>query len=484
MKNIVLLLLVLLCSISNIYAQIEILNESADQFHIDQLNTVDENTSGLSGSLFETLDLTFDQITSNSQIKGFTAALLTPSGDVWKRAAGLASEIPIDSLSTDHLMGMGSISKSFVSATLLLLYEDGLIDLDDSIGMYLDGYPNVPGNATIRQILSHRSGINDYANENPATYNAAFLYPDSIWIIDTLLHHYVLAPNFAPGENWSYSNTNYLLAGRIIEKITGKEWYQVVRDRIIDPLQLEHTFTFPYESTGMQEMAHVFSDFGNGVIDIQGNGIPLDGLFSLAASAGNIITTPEDLVIFSEQLHGGYLLKDSTLMEMHFNHSPEEPFYVYGLGTSSTTNLGLENWGHSGSIIYTSLAMYFPGEDMALAVQQNDGRSGGPFIDFIEVFLGLLNAYLEYVPPTGLDEIAREVNLLIYPNPGMGQVIMELPEGYDMTQPLQCSISNIAGEHVRTFYLEQRETQIQLKDLQPGVYFIKARNAIEKLIIH
>ena len=114
-------------------------------------------------SLPEVLDHVFDSLTSISVIKGFNAAMLLPDGTLWKRASGLAEQIPAQiDLTTDHLMGMGSISKSFVSATMLLLLEDGLLSLDDSIGQYLEPYTNVPGHTTIRQLLSHRSGINDY----------------------------------------------------------------------------------------------------------------------------------------------------------------------------------------------------------------------------------------------------------------------------------------------------------------------------------
>ena len=98
------------------------------------------------GSLPELLDHVFDSLTSISSIKGMNAAMLLPDGSLWKRASGLAEQIPTQiDLTTDHLMGMGSISKSFVSATLLLMSEDGLLSLDDSIGVYLDPYPNVPG---------------------------------------------------------------------------------------------------------------------------------------------------------------------------------------------------------------------------------------------------------------------------------------------------------------------------------------------------
>jgi D-alanyl-D-alanine carboxypeptidase len=110
-------------------------------------------------------------------------------------------------LETEDLMGMGSISKSFVSTTILVLFEEGLLSLDDSIGMYLDDYPNVPGEATIKQLLGHRTGISDYLNENPAMIDLWANHPDTLLPADTILYHYVLEPNFPVGNDWSYSNT-------------------------------------------------------------------------------------------------------------------------------------------------------------------------------------------------------------------------------------------------------------------------------------
>ena len=309
MKSLLLLLPALLIAALPAVAQITLLHEipaRTNFLSIDQPERLDPLV--FNGSLAETLDFVFDSLSALTPVKGFNAAMLLPDGSLWKRASGRAEDIPVAvPLSTEHLMGMGSISKSFVAATLLLLAEDGLVDLDDSIGQHLDPYPNVPGHATIRQTLSHRSGINDYLNENEATVEAWFGNPDSLWVTDTLLNNFVLEPNFPVDTDWSYSNTNYLLAARIIENVTGQPWHQVVRQRLLDPLGLTHTFVYPWETPGNQPFSHVWADLdGNGTVeDLQGLGVPMAGLFSLAGGAGCLITTPEDLVRFSERLYGG-----------------------------------------------------------------------------------------------------------------------------------------------------------------------------------
>lgn len=387
-------------------------------------------------TLPETLNAVFDSITALTPIKGFNAAMLLPDGTYWKRAAGLAEELPaVVPLTTEHLMGMGSISKPFVATTLLVLMEEGLCALDDSIGQYIGPYPNVAGSITIRQLLSHRSGLNDYLNENPAMLDALNSDLAHIWTFDEILNGYVLAPNFVPGTAWSYSNTNYLLAGVLIESLTGQPWHQVVRQKVVDPLGLTHTFVYPFETTGNQPFAHVFADLlGTGSVqDFQGFGIPDEGLFSIATSAGCLITTPEDLARFTERVFGGHLLQPATLAEMQTDYVLDgNGAALYGLGAASfPVPDNLENWGHNGDLIYKSIALYFPSENMSLAVQQNDDRNVDPTdpasvdYDGNDVFLALLVAYLNYSPSSAAGEEKGEAGWAFFPNPAGDFVLVK-----------------------------------------------------------
>ena len=450
----------------------------------------------ISGStLPELLDHVFDSLTSISSIKGFNAAMLMPDSSIWKRASGLAAQIPTQQqLTTDHLMGMGSISKSFVSATLLLLSEDGLLSLDDSIGTYLESYPNVPGYTTIRQLLSHRSGISDYLNENPAMSEAWLSNLDSIWVADTILRNYVLAPNFPVGTSWSYSNTNYLLAGRIIENITGQPWYDVVRARILDPYQLSHTSAYPWKSHGIQPFAHAYGDFdGNGTVeDLQGLGLPDEGLFSMASSAGSLLSTPEDLVQFSRLVYGGHLLQDTTLDEMLTDYVQDGSGFEYGLGVSMYPLGGsLENHGHDGSLIYKSFALYFPSEDMALAVQQNDDRlsvplpDDGPF-DLFVLSLALLDTYLNYTIPSATHDLKQDIQeLTLSPNPA--KEITHIDFNLPTYSHIRVTINRIDGSAIQSIDFGMMEVgrhalDIHLNDIPSGVYIMTLQNNDQRIL--
>lgn len=442
-----------------------------------------------SGTLPEVLDQTFDSIVALTPVKGFNAAMLMPDGSLWQRASGLAEELPDSvAMTTAHLMGMGSISKSFVAVTVLLLTEDGLLSLDDTIGQYVGPYPNVPGEVTLRQLLNHQSGISDYLNENPAMIAALNSHLDSIWVADTVLNNYVLPPNFAPGASWSYSNTNYLLAGRIIEVVTGQPWYEVVRQRILDPLDLSHTFVYPWELPGGQPFAHVFADiFGNGtVVDFQGYGLPVEGLFSLAGSAGCLLTTPEDLVRFSHEVYGGTVLQPSTLAAMQVDYEPS-PGFKYGLGAASfSMPAGMPNWGHNGDLIYKSLALYFPGENLSLAVQQNDDRSNVPpdnVQDIYDVFLALLQAYLNYTPPTATAETGQQARLSVFPNPATDFLNVRLARTDGMQFPLPCSLADVNGRVVFYQNVENEEVEIPVGQLPAGIYSLRLGGVFAKILI-
>lgn len=489
-KHLSLCLLAILFAASA-FSQKSILIESPEAFS-ERLRAISQDFAPPPyASLSETLDAAFDSITALTPIKGFNAAMLLPDGTYWKRAKGVAKEIPAAApLTTGHLMGMGSISKTFVAVALLLLVEEGKISLDDSIGRYIGPYPNVSGGITVRQLLSHRSGLNDYLNENPASGTAWSNAPAHIWTFDEILKGYVLEPNFAPGTAWSYSNTNYLLTGVLIEKLTGQPWYKTVRQKVIDPLGLSHTFVYPFETPGSQPLAHVFADLlgTGGVQDVQGLGFPDKGLFSLATSAGCLISTPEDLTRFVERTFGGHLLQPETLAEMETDYTQSTNGFLYGLGAVSfPVPQNRKNWGHDGDLIYKSVALYFPSDKMALAVQQNDDRNHDPADlttpaqDVYDVFAALLLAYWDYTPLSATSEIAK-TGFSVFPNPAAG-ALQIAPGEWEPVFPLSVALTDMAGRVVAVQLLENGAEKVDVRHLPAGVYHVRAGAYTNKVVI-
>jgi len=369
--------------------------------------------------LFEALDEAFDMATFEMEIKGMSASLITPDGEIWERAAGVSQEEPmVVPLTTDHLMGIASNTKSYVAATILLMVEDGLLNLDDPIDMYLDSIPNTSGDATIRQLLSMRTGFSDYLNDNDQWIIDLFADTDSIWAFEGLLETYLLEPNFEIDEDWGYSNTNYLLAGMVIEAVSGNAWYTEVRNRVLDPMGLEETYIFPFEQPTDLELAHCWTFDPDGNFGDAFTILDPDGFFSVVTSAGCIISTAEDLARFRQTLHGEDFLQEATYAEMSNNYSPEIPSLSYGLGILSDLFYPQENWGHTGSWVFQSTSRYFPEYDFSLVTIQNDSRYPDESLNLLILFETLKEVYINYDISLSVDELSdTEIN--IYPNPSI-----------------------------------------------------------------
>ena len=464
-------------AVASLFSQTEILNENISPFKHDLLYSQDNyGRSDIENALNDV----FDIITSASSISGFNAAILLPDGTQWTRATGWAKDT-IEEMRTDHHMGMGSITKTFVAATVMKMEEEGLLSINDAIGKYISPSPNIDTSVTISQLLNHTTGFNDYLNENQSTIMVWSENVDSIWHMDTILNNYVLQPNFEPGFMWSYSNTNYLLAGKVIESITGKPWYEATRQYIIDPLELEYTYSAPWENKYEDLLAHPFGD-------INGDGMPtdvtnvittMDGIFSLASSAGNLVSTPTDLNRGIKGIFDGTLLSENSLdkMKVDYLNSPGSGI-TYGLGTLSF-DLGQENYGHNGSIIHQSTSLYFPELDIAISCQQNEARIGFSFVDINDLLENLLNTYLNCLETSSAQDFTTN-EFKVFPNPTSEVLNIQIGDGSQYEGIGK--IYNSFGWLTKEFEVKKGETQIDISGLKEGIYFLNTENHTRQFI--
>ncbi|MFG2364839.1 serine hydrolase domain-containing protein [Streptomyces mirabilis] len=145
---------------------------------------------------------------------------------------------------------IGSTTKTFVATVLLQLVGEGRLSLDDTVDQWLPGVVRGHGNdgrrVTLRQLLQHTSGLPDYIGDVVPDLSAAG-YRKNRWTTYTSEQRVAFAmqhpPSFAPGSDWEYSNTNYVLIGMVIKAATGHSWEHEVRDRILRPLRLTHCRT-------------------------------------------------------------------------------------------------------------------------------------------------------------------------------------------------------------------------------------------------
>ncbi|GGU07368.1 MULTISPECIES: serine hydrolase domain-containing protein [Streptomyces] len=256
---------------------------------------------------------------------------------------------------------VGSITKTFVATVLLQLQAEGRLDLDDSVEKWLPGV--VRGNGhdgreiTVRQLLNHTSGV--YSVTSDPGFQEKVFGPEFLERrYDTWTPQQLVAiamthkPDFAPGTSWNYSNTNYVLAGMVIEKATGRPYGKEVQRRIIKPLKLRAT-TVPGTTVTMPKP----SSPAYSKLSIDPNATTIHDVSelnpSLAYAAGEMISDSNDLQTFYRALLKGRLLPKAELREMTDTVAagPELPGVGYGLGLMrQKLSCGKEVWGHGGGI--------------------------------------------------------------------------------------------------------------------------------------
>ena len=218
-------------------------------------------------------------------------------------------------LSTDDLFDIGSITKNFTAVTMLLLQEEGEIDLDQTIDKWFPDFEK-GDKITVRMLLNHTSGILEW-NE----------FDDLEGMVEKVNGKF----NFEPGTDWSYSNTNFILAGLIINRITKKDAVEVIREKILDPLEMKHTFMKEFEEYPLEEKAHGHT------FDEYGNIIPYE-LNERFWTAGGILSNVGDMFRYAHALFNGELLsKDSMDQMLDMVKVSGTPVYVlaimYGNGS-------------------------------------------------------------------------------------------------------------------------------------------------------
>ncbi|MCU4981126.1 beta-lactamase family protein [Bacillus cereus] len=268
------------------------------------------------------------------------------NGKRWDYATGTASyEVP-HPVESNFSFRIGSISKTFTAAVVLQLADEKKLNLDDSIEKWLPGVIKGEGydgnKITIRQLLNHTSGLASYTDldfrditlpQNPYRY----------FSVNELIDRGLSKPPvFAPGMGWNYSNTNTVIAGQIIQKITGETYAEQIRKRFIIPLGMKGTFVMgnSHEIPGKHATGYNMDRSGH-LYDLT------EMNQSWANAAGDIVSTVNDLTTFFSALLGGKLLTQELMDQMHT--TVDGPMGKVGLGIYEfKTADGQSYWGHAG----------------------------------------------------------------------------------------------------------------------------------------
>jgi D-alanyl-D-alanine carboxypeptidase len=297
-------------------------------------------------ALAEQLQSTLTKAQAGSSTPGVTQAVITPDGFTWEGAAGLSNVTNQTPTKPDDIFGIASVTKAFTAATVLKLAEEGKLSLDDTLEKWRpDIAANIPDgkNITVRQLLNGTSGIRNYTVDEQ--YQAAVqvnVFSDAKrqFTPEEIVAYIYGKPRFSGGRSsptWVYPNTGMVIIGLIIEKATGMPYAQAVREQVLNPLGLKHTFLSGKEqSVGNQ--ARSYEDYlkadgspgRDGTLEDVTNLYPL----VLGGPEAGLLSTAQDVARFVNALFGGKLLQPNSLKELVTTvDTPEGP---YGLGLPLT----------------------------------------------------------------------------------------------------------------------------------------------------
>ncbi|MFE1873838.1 serine hydrolase domain-containing protein [Streptomyces sp. NPDC059496] len=313
----------------------------------------------------------------------------------WFGTAGVADTRTGHKRSPQDRFRIGSISKTFVATVVLQLVGEGRLSLDDTVEQWLPGvvrgHHHEGARVNIRMLLNHTSGIFNYTDDQDALNRYETHPPESL--VQIAMSH---PPTFTPGSGWAYSNTNYVLAGVIIERATGRALAEEITERISRPFGLAGT----YLPGGSDPTIHGPHSRHYTKLFQTDPGAPVHDATELDSSmfwaAGGMISTAGDLNRFFAALLGGRILPPDQQRDM-FTTVPTRdwiPNAAYGLGVSSVTlPCGETVWGMGGALFGSWSYAYGArdGEQMVTTNVNGDWSDGG-WDDPIGIFTDLLEA--------------------------------------------------------------------------------------------
>ncbi|MGK4002625.1 serine hydrolase domain-containing protein [Sorangium sp. So ce1036] len=305
------------------------------------------------------------------------AAAVTLGGCGWRGASGVADAEAKVAMQPDDLFRVGSITKTFIATLALMLRAEGRLSLDDAVSAYVGGVPRGE-QISVRQILNHTSGVFDFT-ESDDFWSAALAEPTRAWAPEEILE--IAAshpPYFEPGQGFAYSNTNYIIAGLLLEAPSGGPVGELLRTRILDPAELTHTYLDGAEAA-LPGLVHGHGRIQGRLIDTTSAVDP-----SAAGTAGALVSTAGDLTRFYRKVLDGNLLGAAELEEMTTRvDAPLGAVSGYGLGLSRRESRLGSQLGHDGGIWgFTSSSYYAIDSDASVTLLVNfEGADPGRIID-------------------------------------------------------------------------------------------------------
>jgi CubicO group peptidase (beta-lactamase class C family) len=307
------------------------------------------------------------QVLRQTGVPSASIAVVDHGKLVYSHAYGISRLQPPTPATPEMRYSIGSISKQFTAAAILLLQEQGKLSLDDAVGKYVPGLTR-GDEVTIRQVLSHTSGYQDYWPEDYVM--TPMLKPTTAQqILDTWAKKPL---DFQPGTQWQYSNTNYVIAGAIVEKVSGETLMDFLEEHIFHPLGMESVWNSD-EAKLTQADATAYYRHALGPLRVA----PKEGRGWMFA-AGELAMTAHDLALWDASVLAESVLKPESYNQMFTDvklTSGKETHY--GLGVQVETRDGHRSIEHSGEVSgFVSDNVVLIDDGVAVAVLTNQDAVG------------------------------------------------------------------------------------------------------------
>ncbi len=293
----------------------------------------------------------------------------TPEG-TFSKAYGVADPTTGAPMTTDMYQRVGSVTKTFTVTLILQLAEEGAVSLDDPIGKYIDGVPN--GDVvTLRQLSDMTSGVASYTFDD-AWLQAFMSDPGRVWDPQELVDIGIaLPPLFEPGTEFDYSNTNTVLLGQVVERVTGQDVADVFAERIFEPLSLTGT-SDPGASAAFPEPHPRGYTLQSPTATPEDPTDATDWNPSWGWTAGQLISNGRDMFVYARALGTGQGLLDAESQLERLTSFPGAAGYGLGMGCSS-------GWvGHAGELPgFNSSVFYDTSSDSTVITMTNSDIASG-----------------------------------------------------------------------------------------------------------
>jgi len=322
----------------------------------------------LHGQDFKSMDRYFQQALSDWNVPGMSVAIVNKDSVIWTGSYGVTDINSRETVDKHTLFAVASNTKAFTAAALAMLVDDGLINWDDKVVKFLPWFklydPYVTQNMTIRDLLTHRSGL--------ATFSGDLIWYGSTYSREEVIRKAAhLKPSFGFREQFGYSNILYMAAGEIIPAVTGYSWEEYINNRLLRPLRMNRSVLSVSELEGLENVARPHTYVKN-----KATAIPwLD--WDNMGPAGSLISSAHDMSNWLiMNLNNGIFNNDTLILKQRIfemqsantvlpvspsfsKRFPSTHFRAYGLGWSLMNYLGhkivMHNGGYDGMISQTVL---------------------------------------------------------------------------------------------------------------------------------